>query len=531
MRGLLPSSHGSFRLSFSAFDVFCAAVAPPLALFARNANILHVADGRPIVIFYWGTSFVFSLIAFLAFRLGDGDTHHFSVHDATNVVKAVFTAGFMTALVLFTFTRLEGIPRPTPLIHVFILTAGLIAVRAVRRYTATNNTMTNGANHSPIEHIVMIGATQLTSLYIKFIRACSPFNHRIVAVLDDRPKMIGRATIGVPILARIDNLQSVIKEFAVHGIRIDRLIVGGDKNLLSENAIEIVREICTRDQIELQFVRDLIGLNGYPTLQNNIASEFVEHSPTIESLPRYHQVKRVIDFILAAAAILVLLPLFIAVSLLVLFDTGSPVVFWQQRIGQNGSYFLLYKFRTLRTPFDSDGGAVSDEQRLSRIGRLLRDTRLDELPQLFNVLVGDMSFIGPRPLLLCDQPPNPMLRLSIRPGITGWAQVNGGTLISANEKGALDEWYIRNASLWLDLRIIGLTLRFGLTGERRMEEALSDAYAEQKASQVHLTPPQPQKGVREVLKPLHIRQPASRVARGTNRRAAHISNGHSKPRE
>src|SRR5207248_2242991 len=104
--------------------------------------------------------------------------------------------------------------------------------------------------------------------------------------------------------------------------------------------------------------------------------------------------------------------------------------------------------------------------RISRIGALLRKSRLDELPQLLNVLVGDMSLIGPRPLLPHDQPPDPTLRLMVRPGITGWAQVNGGTLLTVSEKNACDEWYVRNASLWVDLKIIGKTALFVLTGER-----------------------------------------------------------------
>jgi lipopolysaccharide/colanic/teichoic acid biosynthesis glycosyltransferase len=106
---------------------------------------------------------------------------------------------------------------------------------------------------------------------------------------------------------------------------------------------------------------------------------------------------------------------------------------------------------------------------VSRIGRFLRRTRLDELPQLLNVLAGDMSLIGPRPLLLRDQPRNAAARLAVRPGITGWAQVNGGVLLSPDEKEQLDEWYIRNASPLLDLRIIALTLRMLLRGDRRTE--------------------------------------------------------------
>jgi len=110
---------------------------------------------------------------------------------------------------------------------------------------------------------------------------------------------------------------------------------------------------------------------------------------------------------------------------------------------------------------------------------LLRKTRLDELPQLFNVLVGDMSIIGPRPLLLHDQPTNSPLRLQVRPGISGWAQVNGGNLVTNDEKGLLDDWYIRNASATVDLQIVARTVQFFLSGERRSEEALELARVEQ----------------------------------------------------
>jgi lipopolysaccharide/colanic/teichoic acid biosynthesis glycosyltransferase len=115
--------------------------------------------------------------------------------------------------------------------------------------------------------------------------------------------------------------------------------------------------------------------------------------------------------------------------------------------------------------------------RLSAIGRFLRKCRFDEFPQLLNVLVGDMSLIGPRPLLPRDQPSNPTVRLSVRPGITGWAQVNGGNCLCVEEKDALDEWYIRNASLQLDLRIIFMTLVAVFRGEHRSDTAIAAAFA------------------------------------------------------
>jgi lipopolysaccharide/colanic/teichoic acid biosynthesis glycosyltransferase len=157
------------------------------------------------------------------------------------------------------------------------------------------------------------------------------------------------------------------------------------------------------------------------------------------------------------------------IASIVLLDVGSPIFFWQRRVGINGQGFHIHKFRTLRPTHDDQGRSTAD--RVSRIGALVRKSRLDELPQLLNVLVGDMSLIGPRPLLPHDQPSDATARLMVRPGITGWAQVNGGKLITPEEKNALDEWYVRNASLWLDLKIIVKTIVFMFGGETRHTQA------------------------------------------------------------
>jgi lipopolysaccharide/colanic/teichoic acid biosynthesis glycosyltransferase len=161
-----------------------------------------------------------------------------------------------------------------------------------------------------------------------------------------------------------------------------------------------------------------------------------------------------------------LIPIFTWVSVLVALDVGTPLLFWQRRLGQGGRGFQIYKFRTMQSPFDRLGESLPEKQRLSATGRLLRKTGLDELPQLLNVLVGEMSLVGPRPLVPEDQPADPTIRLMVRPGVTGWAQVNGGKRITSEEKGDLDEWYIRNASLMLDLRILLLTCRYVFVGSR-----------------------------------------------------------------
>jgi lipopolysaccharide/colanic/teichoic acid biosynthesis glycosyltransferase len=190
------------------------------------------------------------------------------------------------------------------------------------------------------------------------------------------------------------------------------------------------------------------------------------------ALQGYFRVKRVFDIVGSFALILLFSPLFLIAGLMVLLDVGPPILFWQERLGWKGRAFLIYKFRTLRAPFEGTSLLVGREP--SAIGRVLRATRMDELPQLLNVLIGDMSLIGPRPLLPEDQPDNNSLRLSVRPGISGWAQINGGKLVTKEEKEKLDEYYIRNASLWMDLRIGFATLAVMLRSRFSTIEASAD---------------------------------------------------------
>jgi len=181
-------------------------------------------------------------------------------------------------------------------------------------------------------------------------------------------------------------------------------------------------------------------------------------------------------------------PLFALTGLLVAIGLGAPVLFWQRRIGRNGRAICIYKFKSLRNPVDANGRRLTDVERLTSVGRFLRATRLDELPQLFNVVMGDMALIGPRPLLLVDQPADQSVRLSVAPGLTGWAQIHGGKLVTAEEKNALDEWYVRNASLRLDVAILLRTLVIVLTGDQRNEDRLSAALAQallDKSKKVH----------------------------------------------
>ncbi len=172
--------------------------------------------------------------------------------------------------------------------------------------------------------------------------------------------------------------------------------------------------------------------------------------------------KRLIDVVLSFLALLLLLPVMIVIAVLVRWRLGSPVFFRQQRPGLHGKPFYLVKFRTMLDEFDSCDVNPSDAERLTRFGRLLRATSLDELPELWNVLRGDISLIGPRPLLMEYLPlysADQMRRHEVLPGITGWAQVNGRNSLSWEDRFELDAWYVDNRSFWLDTKIVFLTIR------------------------------------------------------------------------
>ncbi len=172
--------------------------------------------------------------------------------------------------------------------------------------------------------------------------------------------------------------------------------------------------------------------------------------------------KRAFDLVGAAAGLLLFAPLFGILAVLVRRKLGSPVLFAQRRPGLNGKPFVMYKFRTMRDVSDKLGRPLPDADRLTPFGSWLRSTSLDELPELWNVLLGQMSLVGPRPLLMqyMDRyTPEQARRHEVRPGVTGWAQVNGRNAISWDEKFALDVWYVDHQSLLLDLKIIGMTLR------------------------------------------------------------------------
>jgi lipopolysaccharide/colanic/teichoic acid biosynthesis glycosyltransferase len=173
-------------------------------------------------------------------------------------------------------------------------------------------------------------------------------------------------------------------------------------------------------------------------------------------------IKLIGDRLIAALLLLLFSPILLVVAIVLRVRMGSPIVFTQPRPGKNSKIFTVYKFRTMTSDCDAAGNLLSDEERLIPLGQFLRKASLDELPQLWNVLIGDMSFVGPRPLLvryLERYSPDQARRHDVQPGITGWAQVNGRNALTWDEKFKLDLWYVDNWSLWLDLKILLLTVK------------------------------------------------------------------------
>ena len=472
MKIYLPTSSENARRRVQIFDVVAMLIAAPLAFLLRDPGVM--SDHRfPGALLYCIIGFASGVVMLIVFDLGRGLARYTSMRDAFAIAQAALATVATASMSIFTFTRLGDVSRSIPALHFLVLTSLMIGFRVIA--TARRERRYRGRTPENQEHVVVIGANRLAWFYLRMVDTLTQGRTRIVCVLDASPRFQGRSLYGRPVLAGPSSLQRIVQEYAVHGVKISRVMIASGRDSMPAEQWDELEACCRAENLTASFLPEALGLD----------IEALE--PANSARPRdaaaahqgYRLVKRGFDVLLSAALLFVLSPVLALLVVALLIDVGWPIIFWQQRIGFRGRPLLVYKLRTLHAPFDRHGNFVAEEDRTSRFGNLLRRLRLDELPQLWNVLTGEMSFVGPRPLLAEDQPATSANRLSVLPGITGWAQIHGGQLVGKDLKGELDEWYVQNLSLWLDLKIIMRTIWTVIGGDRSADSgnAANDSVA------------------------------------------------------
>jgi lipopolysaccharide/colanic/teichoic acid biosynthesis glycosyltransferase len=482
---------------FLAIDLACVAFAITVALVIRDN--LEVSLGRlneilPYTVFSLSSAAPVFVIA----GLNRGVWRYFSLLDVQRIMVAATVAIILAVSADFAVNRLNGVARSLPVIQWLLLIAAMCACRVAVRWLRAR------LNQQPVrsavgqeapadkQHVLLIGVNHIADLYLRSVAEFAADKIGIVGVLADHGGLRRRLLQCHEIIGTAEELERVLSEVEVHGVQVERIVITEPFDRLTPRAQQALLRVERSTDIELDFFAerlDLFGPRGSrrafrlnPGRHNGkpgpLAATASATLPEVHPLGRYRILKRGIDIVGALLLLTAAAPFMLAAVLLVALDIGLPVLFWQLRPGQGGRPFRVYKFRTMAAAHDVDGTRIPDSERSSIIGRLLRRTRFDELPQLFNVLIGEMSFVGPRPLLPHDQPEGDTTRLLVRPGITGWAQVNGGRHISAADKSALDVWYLKNASLWLDVKILLQTVVMLIVGERRNNGAIRSACEE-----------------------------------------------------
>lgn len=386
----------------------------------------------------------------------------------------------------FAATRLENVARSLPVLEGMVMLTLLVGARILVRLRhlarAKPAQLSAAVAHDDSETILVVGINKLTELFLQSVQEFAADRVTIAGLLGRSERHTGRLVHRYKVLGTPEQIADIIRDLEPHGIVVDRVVVTVPLARLSPEAQQALLDLESASNIRLDILATTLGLEK-PNAESEASSSgdarFFSFSDTqlsaLASRP-YWRGKRILDATLALALLILFAPVMVLVALLVAIDVGLPIVFWQQRPGLGGQPYKLFKFRTMAEAHTARGWRIPDAKRTSRIGRALRRARLDELPQLVHILLGEMSFVGPRPLLPVDQPAAYAARLLVRPGLTGWAQVMGGREISASDKAALDVWYVQNASFALDLQILLRTLRMVILGERVNAAAIQRAW-------------------------------------------------------
>jgi lipopolysaccharide/colanic/teichoic acid biosynthesis glycosyltransferase len=476
------------RYPLLLLDVLWMAASPLAALFLRDNFELsyeRLSDIAPYIYITAAAGFV----VFLATGAHRGLWRYSSLQDLLRVVAAATLTILIAQFLAFDFNRLEGLPRSLPAIQWLVVIAALAGTRV--GFRLVSDLLRPGAQSTlevhpqwPLQqrNVLIVGLSRCTELYLRAVAEHASEWLFVAGILVEESSLHGREIKLYKVLGDPKDLCKILAQYETHGVTIDRIVLAVPFRELSpkaRDALDAAEDRGIRIDVLVEQL-DLIAPEGNgPKGKGSPSGEGeLTQSGSVPPPGNYSKLKRITDFTAAIIWITLLAPVIILVALVVAMDVGWPVVFWQQRPGRYGKNFKLYKFRTMSRSHDADGARIPDELRLSRIGALLRRFRMDELPQLYNILVGEMSFVGPRPLLAKEQENVKSSRLAVRPGLTGWAQISGGRTVTVQEKTALDAWYVKRMSLTLDVRIVIGTLGMLIRGDQPDDSRLRAAMEE-----------------------------------------------------
>jgi lipopolysaccharide/colanic/teichoic acid biosynthesis glycosyltransferase len=475
-------------------DLVLIALATVIAVMLRG-NFETVSESLTILAPYILVSIGSACVVFLAGGLDRTPWRYSSVVDHFQAVLLTVLTILLALVLTFALNRLEPVARSLPVLQGGLIVTFLVSARGAARFRYARQTRTDGngrSNGQPREIVLLVGVNPVTELFLLSAKEFACERVQVAGILAEQPSMRGRAIQQLPVLGTIEELQEVLNSLEIHGVTIDKIIVAVPTERLQAHALERLLEVEKSSNIIVKFLSQQLGFEDsyetkavvreqkrIPIREQRVSARNLIHIDHPDSSGESFRLqKRFVDVFGAAFLIITLIPVAIMLAFVVALDVGFPLFFWQQRPGLHGRPFKLYKFRTMHAPHDQHKQRVPDDHRSSAVGKLIRRFKLDELPQLYNVLVGDMSLVGPRPLLPRDQSPDHAARLSVRPGITGWAQVNGGRIISPSDKCILDIWYAQNASLVLDFKIALNTLKIICFGDQINIEVLNQARRE-----------------------------------------------------
>ena len=469
---LLAASRPVHPALMMVADLGAAALAPLAAHWIRRPDFPDFGA----VMSYWAASVLCSSASFLLFSVARSIWRYFTLREVVTLATAVVTAVSSASFLAFSLDRMQAVSRTEPLLHGALLLSAMVLIRIAAQQVERSKRAAGkplAAGSGRVSQVLVIGTSPLAEIYLRTVDGMASFSTTpvdVVGIVAEKPRHVGLSIRGRAIVGTLADLEAVFTKLSVHGVHLDAVALAVQDRYIPLAARELLQR---READGVQVIR-------LPTLLGASFADWSDVADAMAVAVPLHELgtwrgKRTMDVLVSAALLAVLSPVLLLVGLCLLADVGRPVIFWQIRPGFRGVATRFYKLRTMR---DVKNGIIrADDERISAFGRLLRRTRLDEVPQLINILIGQMSIIGPRPLLLRDLHEDGADRIRMRPGITGWAQVNGGKLISPKDKMALDLWYAHHASPMLDLMILWRTVLTVLRGDLIRQDAIDEARA------------------------------------------------------